>query len=86
MKSAFAPGGPARPDIVVVNPEPRKREFFIDNLLVRVHFIIVMIRWTGLAPWEFELPFPGGLISTFLVLAECYLRAGAAVRADGLPC
>jgi len=25
-----------------------------DNLLVRSHFIIVMIRWTGLAPWEFE--------------------------------
>ena len=24
----------------------------IDNLLVRIHFIIVMIRWTGLAPWE----------------------------------
>ena len=27
-------------------------EFFIDNLQVRIHFIIVMIRWTGLAPWE----------------------------------
>ena len=32
-----------------------EREFFIDNLLVRIHFIIVMIRWTGLEPWEFEL-------------------------------
>jgi len=32
----------------------REREFFIDNLLVRIHFIIVMIRWTGLASWEFE--------------------------------
>ena len=32
---------------------------FIDNLLVRIHFIIVMIRWTGLAPREFEFPFPG---------------------------
>jgi len=32
----------------------REREFFIDNLLIRIHFIIVMIRWTGLAPWEFE--------------------------------
>ena len=21
--------------------------------------------WTGLAPWEFEFPFPGSLISTF---------------------
>jgi len=26
-----------------------EREFFIDNLLVRIHFIIVMIRSTGLA-------------------------------------
>jgi len=23
-----------------------------------------MIRWTGLAPWEFEFPFPGSLTST----------------------
>ena len=30
---------------------------------VRIHFIIVMIRWTGLAPWEFEFPFPGSLIA-----------------------
>jgi len=28
--------------------------------------IIVMIRWTGLAPWEFEFPFSGSLTSTFL--------------------
>ena len=42
------------------------REFFIDKLLVLVHFIIVMIRWTGLAPLEFEFPFPGSLASTFL--------------------
>ena len=46
------------------------REFFIDNLLVRIHLIIVMIRWTGLAPWEFEFPFPGNLTSTFLVPQE----------------
>ena len=26
-----------------------------------------MIWWTGLAPWEFEFPFPGSLTSTFLV-------------------
>ena len=32
-----------------------ERDFFIDNLLVRIHFIIVMIRWTGLAPWENSL-------------------------------
>ena len=43
----------------------QEREFFIDNLLVRIHFIIVMFRWTGLAPWEFESPFPGSLTSTF---------------------
>jgi len=43
------------------------RELFIDNLLVRIHFIIAMIRWTGLAPWGFEFPFPGSLTSTFLV-------------------
>ena len=41
-------------------------EFFIDNLLVRMHFIIVMIGWTGLAPWEFESPLSGSLISAFL--------------------
>jgi len=46
----------------------REREFFIDNLLVQIHFINVMIRWTGLAPWEFEFPFPGSLTSTFLVV------------------
>ena len=36
-------------------PGAVQREFFIDNLLVRIHFIIVTIRWTGLAPWEFGL-------------------------------
>ena len=46
-------------------PSQREREFFIDNLLVRNHFIIVMSRWTGLATWEFEFPFPGSLTSTF---------------------
>ena len=43
-----------------------KRELFIDNLLVRIHFIIEMIRWTSLAPWDFEFRFPGSLTSTFL--------------------
>ena len=37
----------------------------MDNLLVRIHYSIVMIRWSGLAPWEFESPFPGSLTSTF---------------------
>ena len=31
-----------------------EREFFIDNLLVRIQCTVEMIRWTGLAPWEFE--------------------------------
>jgi len=44
-----------------------EREFFIDNLLVRIHRCFW---WTGLAPWEFEFPFPGSLISTFLGVAE----------------
>jgi len=48
----------------------RGGEFFIDNLLARIHFIIVMIRWTGLTPWEFEFPFPGSLTSTFLVCKD----------------
>ena len=56
----------------LAQPEHRRahrlpqRDLFIDNLLVRIHFIIVMIRWTGHAPWEFEFPFPGSLTSTFL--------------------
>ena len=29
-----------------------EREFLIDKLLVRIRFIIEMIWWTGLAPWE----------------------------------
>jgi len=48
-----------------------REEFFIDNLMVRIHCIIVMIRWTGLAPWEFEFPFPGSLTSTFLASTLC---------------
>ena len=44
-----------------------EREFFIDVILVRIHYIIAMIKWTGLAPWEFEFPFPGSLTSVFLV-------------------
>ena len=52
------------------NPGPGARELFVDNLLVRNHFIIVMIWWTGLAPWEFEFPFPGSLTSTFLMAVD----------------
>ena len=48
---------------------------FIDHLLVRHHFVIEMIWWTCLAPWEFELPFPGSLMSTFLYPLPLTLRA-----------
>ena len=47
-----------------------ERKFFSDNLLVRIHFIIEMIWWTGLAPWEFEFTFSGSLTTcrmTFLI-------------------
>jgi len=46
----------------------------LANLLVRIHFIIVTMRWTGLAPWEFEFPFPGSLTSTFL--AQVHIDVG----------
>ena len=56
------------PPVVVPEPLHPERDFFVDNIMVRIHFIIVMIRWTGLAPWEFEFPFPGSLTSTFLAV------------------
>ena len=51
----------------------KERESFIDNLLVRVRYIIVVIPWTGLAPWEFGFPFPGSVTSTFLDTWETLL-------------
>ena len=39
-----------------------RERFFIDTLLVRIH----LIRLTGLAPWKFEFPFQGNLVSTIL--------------------
>ena len=48
------------------NTASGQKKFFVDNLLVHNHFIIVMIRWTGLAPWEFEFSFPGSLTSALL--------------------
>jgi len=62
--------------------QPREREFYIDNLPVRIHFSIVTIRWSGLAPWEFEFPFPSSLASTFLVIYfEPYPSGAGATRA-----
>ena len=54
--------GPTLLKVASLNPKLTEREFFIDNLLVRIHFFIVMIRWTGLAPWEFKFPLRGSLI------------------------
>ena len=39
-----------------------QRDFFIDNLLFRIHVIIVVIGWAGLAPWGFECPFSSSLV------------------------
>jgi hypothetical protein len=50
-----------------------EREFVIHNLLVRIHFIIVMIGRIGFAPQESESSFSGSRISTFLV-AHCRAR------------
>jgi len=44
----------------------RERDFYIGNFLVRIHFIIEMIWWTGLAPWELESLCLCSPISTFL--------------------
>ena len=41
------------------------REFHIGNVLVRIHCIIEMIWWTGLVPWQFEIPFQEALCLPF---------------------
>ena len=43
-----------------------ERDLFVDNLLIRIRFIIVIIWWTGLAQWEFKFTFSGSLTATFL--------------------
>ena len=64
-------------------PTSVEREFFIDNLLVRIHFIIEMIRWTGLAPWQFEFPFPGSVTSTLFPPQHCPSRRVHAGPCEG---
>ena len=73
--------------VAVLRPPPPKiarngvikREFLIDNLLVRIHFMLEMIWWTGLALWEFEFPFPDRLTT-------CYqLNPGAGEHPDLIP-
>ena len=58
--------GPRNPNPESQTHAPVERQFLIDHPLVRIHLFIVMIRWTGLAPWAFEFSFPGSLTSTFL--------------------
>ena len=41
-----------------------------------------MVRWTGLAPWESEFPFPGSLTSTFLAQVEHLVRLMREVQRD----
>ena len=50
----------------------RENEFFIDNLLVRIHLIIEMILVDRPCTRELKLPFPGSLISTFLGYCRCF--------------
>ena len=53
-------------------------------LLVWIHFIIAMISWTGLAPREFEFPFPGSLTHLPSKLAkDGFSRAGSGEESGG---
>ena len=62
---------------------PPQGERDIDNLLVRTHFIIEMISWTGLAPGEFEFTFPGSLASTLLATFQgTSLRSSSGGRSN----
>ena len=61
------------PGPCLLNPvscTPVSERVFFDNLLVRIHLIIEMTGRTGLASWEFEFPFSGSRIYTFLVYPE----------------
>ena len=72
-----------------VSAQMLQRDLFIENLLVQIHFSIVMIRWTGLAPWEFDFLFPGSVTFTFLeILMNHHLQGdlrvgGALLRNPG---
>ena len=57
-----APGGVGLVFLVLFECVMRK-SFLLTTYWSENHFIIVMIRWTGLAPWEFEFPIPGSLAS-----------------------
>ena len=70
--------GAQSPPVVPSPAVQREREFFIDNLLAQTHLIIVMISWTGLAPWDLNS----------LFRAACYLpctRSGS-VKYQAVSC
>ena len=54
----------------------RPRQGTRDNLLIQIHFIIMMIRWTGLTPWVVKFPFPISLTSNFLESSYVNIRVG----------
>ena len=56
---------------------PRERGVFVDKLLVRIHFIVEMIWWTGLAPQEFELHPSSTYEKSPALTVELYRRFGA---------
>ena len=58
-----------RPERDRVKRPERDREFFTDNLLVRINLIIEMVWWTGLAPWECSPPI--SLSLSALSLSRC---------------
>ena len=51
-----------------------------SSLLTTYRFIIVMIRWIGLAPRKLEFPFPDSLTSTFLDRGELHQMVDALQR------
>ena len=54
--------GSTRPVALGMLREPAERETsLLTTYWSESTFIIVMIRWTGLAPWQLEFPFPCSL-------------------------
>jgi hypothetical protein len=49
------------------------KEFVVDNPLFRIHLTILTIKWTGLAPWEFEFRLAGNLTSIYLHTSTAWL-------------
>ena len=74
----------------LLRPGYGERDLFIDNLLVRFHFIIVMIKRTGVVPWELEFPFPSSFTSTVLEVwwspisvRRCHVHGSLGRTAEG---